>query len=197
MSGSWIFSANGLYDPSITSIGHQPLGFDQLMLFFNHYTVLRSRIKIIARNTGTGSAAGNMFVGIKIQSTTSLTTVWNQLVENGALKYLMLLPGQTGSSSVSMGEIQEQVDIQKWNSIPTLRDNPNWQGTSAGNPTNQTYYVIYANSPDALTATGLICSVLIEYDTLFTEPADLAESFQDLTVKVVKPQNTVELKRQS
>jgi len=39
----WV--CNGLYDPNRTGTGHQPLYFDQLAALYNHYTVLKSRIK--------------------------------------------------------------------------------------------------------------------------------------------------------
>lgn len=38
-------SVNGLFDPNITHIGHQPRGFDQYMSFFDHYIVLESKCK--------------------------------------------------------------------------------------------------------------------------------------------------------
>jgi len=34
---TYVFAANGLYDPNITGTGHQPMGFDQLLQFYNHY----------------------------------------------------------------------------------------------------------------------------------------------------------------
>lgn len=41
-----VFRTNSLYDPDFTLGGHQPYGFDQLMLQYNHYTVLKSIYEI-------------------------------------------------------------------------------------------------------------------------------------------------------
>ncbi|WP_219929646.1 hypothetical protein, partial [Achromobacter pulmonis] len=35
-----IFRANSVYDPDESGVGHQPTGFDQLMEFFQYYTVV-------------------------------------------------------------------------------------------------------------------------------------------------------------
>lgn len=45
-SGSLIFSMNSLFDPDVTGVGHQPLGFDEWGAFYSHYEVLASRIRI-------------------------------------------------------------------------------------------------------------------------------------------------------
>ncbi len=42
--GTHVYSANGMFDPNITGIGHQPRGFDQLMSLYDHYTVIQSGI---------------------------------------------------------------------------------------------------------------------------------------------------------
>lgn len=42
------FRATDLYDPDYTGTGHQPLGFDQMMLMYRKFLVLKSKISVIA-----------------------------------------------------------------------------------------------------------------------------------------------------
>lgn len=44
--GSYILSANGLYDPNVTGTGHQPRGFDQLMAMYRHYEVKEALVEL-------------------------------------------------------------------------------------------------------------------------------------------------------
>ena len=53
------FRANSLYDPDYDGAGHQPMGFDQMALKYNHYQVLGSRIKITQVPLSTASAVGD------------------------------------------------------------------------------------------------------------------------------------------
>jgi len=159
----YVFSANGLYDPDITSTGHQPLGFDQLMTFYNYYVVLRSRIRIVARNMDGGAFIG---VALRVSSSSSGPNTWEALIENGGLKYMYL---SFFGGAQGIGEISEQVDIARWNTIPDLLDNPSWQGDVANNPSKQTYFLVSFYSPDGGAPTAPIFSVTIEYDVLFRQ----------------------------
>lgn len=39
------YKANGIYDPSTTGVGHQPLGYDQFTPIYNHWVVTGARLK--------------------------------------------------------------------------------------------------------------------------------------------------------
>ncbi len=41
-----VMRANSCFDPDLSGGGHQPLGFDQMMLLYNKYTVLHSNITV-------------------------------------------------------------------------------------------------------------------------------------------------------
>lgn len=40
------FAANGMYDPDITGVGHQPMGFDQLAAIYQRYRVNACKITV-------------------------------------------------------------------------------------------------------------------------------------------------------
>jgi len=45
-AGVQVFSANGLYDPDITSTGHQPRGFDQSSAMYKTFQVIKRMITV-------------------------------------------------------------------------------------------------------------------------------------------------------
>jgi len=55
--GKFLMRANGMFDPNYTYTGHKPLYYDQLAAIYNHWIVMRSRIKIsFATNSATTAA---------------------------------------------------------------------------------------------------------------------------------------------
>lgn len=52
---SHIFSCNGIFDPDITSTGHQYLMRDEYALLYNEYRVLSSKIKVTPITTSTSN----------------------------------------------------------------------------------------------------------------------------------------------
>ncbi len=59
-----IFSANGLFDPDITGVGHQPYSFDQWMAVYDHYHVVGAKISVTFLSTQ--EAAANNHVGVSL-----------------------------------------------------------------------------------------------------------------------------------
>lgn len=59
------YKANSLFDPNITGVGHQPMGFDQLSLVYKKFTVLASTIKCTWTNGDNASTQPSHF-GISI-----------------------------------------------------------------------------------------------------------------------------------
>lgn len=53
------FSCNSLFDPDITSVGHQPMGYDQWSAIYQRYTVLSAKITV--RNNPIGVSNVNPF----------------------------------------------------------------------------------------------------------------------------------------
>ncbi len=162
-AGAYVFSANGLFDPNITGTGGQPMGFDQMMLFYNHYTVLRSRIRVMCATTSTGAPC----VGIAITGNATPLTSVEQIMEVGKLNFVWL---EQGAVSNSRATLHAAVDLAKFNGYRNIMDENDARGDVASNPTEQTYYIIYVWFPLDTTIVTAGLSVFLEYDTVFHEP---------------------------
>lgn len=163
-ANDYVFSANGAYDPDITGTGGQPMGFDQMMAYYNHYTVLRSRIRVIAVNTSTTIMPT---FGLYVSGATTVTSVIEQLVENGDCEFVWLkYAGMNGCSCT----LTRSIDCAKFQGIDDVLDDPNMRGDGASNPTEQSYFHLTTwNSVSATQVTSNFQAV-IEFDIMFTEP---------------------------
>lgn len=170
VAGVYVFSANGVYDPNISGTGHQPIGFDQMMLFYNHYTVLRSRIILTVRAT-TANYGGWASVAVKGTSTT--VTAATQVVEDG---FVVFAPLGIPTSSLCVRKFEMVHDVGKFQGMKVTIDNPDLSGDAASNPSEQTYFhVSYWNDLDNTNIVAGV-NVLIEYDVVFREPRPLTQS---------------------
>jgi len=130
---SYLFTANGLYDPDVTGTGHQPMGFDQLMLSYNHYCVLSSTINVLFRNQGATSPT----VCIRVAPDITVPTVVDTILEYGLMN-LDQLPYK-GTDEANK-RLTESVSIAKIQGVRQILDVEVLSGTVAANPTEQTYY---------------------------------------------------------
>jgi len=168
---TYTFSANGLYDPNITGVGHQPMGFDQLIPFYNHYTVIGARIKATFINT---SATSQCFVGIMATAASSIsTTNFGTLIEQGNITYTNLaLSGQDASQV----DLIHKVSIGKFMGRRNILSEDDFRGSAAANPTEQVYFQLVAAPHSSVDLAALVVNVEVEYITIFTEPKELASS---------------------
>jgi len=168
---AYVFSANGLYDPNITGLGHQPMGFDQLMLLYEHYTVLSAKITVSFQNE---TAAEQAHVGIALFPDASIETNHSKLIENGLLKRTWVSPPLSG---MSQKWLTHKVDIAKLNGVPkSIVGDASYRGDVASNPTEQSYFHIFGFNLSTVNAVRVFLDVTIEYDAVFTEPRKLAQS---------------------
>lgn len=167
---SWYnFSANGLYDPNITGSGHSPLGFDQLMSMYDHYTVIGAKIIVNLFNTDTTYP---MIVGIRVADTTTATNDITQIIENGNVNYTVTNPYKTDGSAVTL---TRKLSIKNFFKKPLSDDV--FSGAVTSNPAEQVYFQVFCYSTNAsFDAAGVRMNVRLEYISLFKEPKLLATS---------------------
>lgn len=162
---SYVFSANGLFDPNITQGGHQPLYFDQSMAIYNQYTVVRSRIKITLAQNSSGPTTYTLNIGDAATPPTSVTQALEQVGAVGALAV------GTGGGPIVLK--------QNWSATKTFGVNPQannlLRGTSASNPSEQSYYHVLI-SDSTLGNTDFSFLAELEYDVVFDELKTIALS---------------------
>jgi len=179
---TYIFSANGVYDPNITGTGHQPMGFDTLMLYYEQYTVVASKITFTASNGGIH--ASRMAVSLAPDTTTPTIV---EVVENGEIK-MQVMDGVCNQASNGTGygtgprikTVSLNCDVASYFGRRTQREllnDVNLTGTAAANPTEQVYFVL---STWGLTNSngGVTFDVVLSYDVIFWEPRKLAQQLQ-------------------
>jgi len=167
--GKHLFSCNGMFDPNITGVGHQPMYFDQVSSLYNHYTVIASKMKI----TVSSSAANDeiMYVGTWIDDDTTTTNITDvgSLAERTSGRIRQMSPGSN----------KPLVFSNKWSAKKTfggsILGNDNLQGTVAGNPTEQSYFGIGVVAGNADT---VVAQLLFEitYIAVWSELKDVAQS---------------------
>jgi len=171
----YAFTANGLYDPNITSTGHQPMGFDTMMLYYEQYTVLRSSVTL--RFAGNGIQPVTVSVALAPDTTTS---VLPDVMENGLLKTRIVDGrGNTGyGTGQRVGRLDLNCDVVKYfgrKSSREILDDVNLYGTVASNPTEQVYFIINTWGFGDLTDNSAVSfEAVLEYDAIFWEPRKVA-----------------------
>lgn len=165
--GSYTFAANGMYDPDITGTGHQPIWFDQIGSYYNHYCVVGSKITVALANPVTGlirvalvtddnnSTSG--YTGIESVSEQFSGTKILQLTPESGTKYL----SRTFSLAKKFGK--------------GLASESRFIGNAGANPTELSYYIIY-NQADGGSTVSAYCTVTIEYTAIWSELKDIPPS---------------------
>lgn len=170
LTGVYQFSANGIYDPNVTGVGHQPVGFDQLMAIWSEYTVLGSTIKVYASNE---IATEGALFGVFVSRNTTTSTDFREYVENGDGVYRTLDGVGTGQG---MQMLQYQVDMNKQIDHSVLEDE-GVSGNVAANPSEQRFYHIVIQPFNFATDFPSInFCVEITYDVLFRDRVKTAVS---------------------
>lgn len=169
-ASSYVFSANGMYDPNISQTGHQPLGFDQMMLFYQHYTVIGSKIKVTYTSTTNNEP---VIVGIQLRDSATVITDPDEGRENGNLTYKIIGTEQGSHSTTLFKSFSPKNFFGK----KVTLSNSEFYGTTSGNPTEQAYYhlTVGAYQPSAVVPT-IYMNVQVEYLAVLTEPRILAQS---------------------
>lgn len=169
------FSCNSLFDPNRTGVGHQPMGFDQLMLLYDHFVVTEAKISVMAlsQGVGAGSALDNQVMVLSLRDTTDGVSNIQQAIELGYAK-VGLLGSQNGGNSGL--QLDHYVDVGKFLGRANLLSDPDVKGGNGGNPTEECFFQIALASIDGDDPPAVDLLVTIEYTAYLIEPKKLTQS---------------------
>lgn len=164
-----VFQANTLYDPDYTGVGHQPIGYDQIMPMYDHFTVIGSRIRVTATNTDGGSP---QTVVVALKDNVTAINDMGRTIENGQCRWGVLSESVAGgcTKTFTLG-----FSANKFFGCNVL-DGDKYKGFENGNPNEGAYYHITVAPLEGVDAASVRCNVVIEYIAVLTEPKVLAQS---------------------
>lgn len=167
---NYLFSCNGMYDPDYTGSGHQPLYFDQMSAIYDHYCVIGSKCTMkVLNNSATN---GLIACGLMINDDTAVVATGISSMSEQSTASRPRYITYNSSSPVNL--------TGKWSARKTFGKNPlantELQGTSAANPTEQSYFNFYLQCVDSVSTVSVYIEVMIEYIAIWKEIKDIAAS---------------------
>lgn len=169
-----VLSANGVWDPEVDALtaGHQPRGFDQWMMLYDHYTVIGSKIKAYPF-FDFGSGAGTPNFGIVLSDTKSFPfNTFTDLAES------RLAGGGCKASWRNLGTktYTKGFSTRKFFGVKNYVNKELYRGSATTNPEEGAYYQLWCCTPDRRNVDPVSFQVTIDYLVMFTEPKYLAKS---------------------
>ena len=163
-----IVRANDIFDPDYTGTGHQPMGFDQWAVLYNHFVVLGS--KVTCRFVLDADENDPAYVGVYISDdTTTPYTDASECIESkkGQTKIL--------ARPDKAGHVTATYSAKRFYNVTDVKDNVDRLGsTVTASPTEQALFHYWLQGVNE-TINGDV-DVTIEYIVMFSEPKDLAQS---------------------
>lgn len=174
-AGVHVVSANGLYDPDITATGHQPRGFDQFMVMYDHYVVIGAKITC-AFSRQNGQANEDSMIGIALKDSASVAADVNDYLEGRNTSSRPFCGGYNGAGKPSPVTVTKTASVSKFLSITHPLSSNNARGTNASNPSEQLYFHIFSAPFGAGDALPTNIWYRVEYLVVFVEPKQPTQS---------------------
>lgn len=157
--GTMVFAANGLYDPDITGVGHQPRGYDQIIQLYDHYVVTKAKIEVWGGTIGIPSI---LSIRMKDSITPQSFDIKDVIEDsNGVYK----VTGQFANGYVCM-----EVDVGKFLGRKDPMSDPHLKGSDVSNPQEGCFFHVSASTLDAVEGSINNVIVRITYEATFIEP---------------------------
>lgn len=168
------FSANGMYDTDITGVGHQPHGFDQMMLAYDHYTVLGAKCTVTFIPAVTTPVVPGYF-GVFVDDDSTLNYGGaKDLLESAQGKGKIVLAGNTNDGNHK--RVTRYFSAKKFFGKKYMVGAEGYRGSTSANPTEGAFFQIWHAAIGGTDPGAVTMLVEIEFIAMLTEPKYLAQS---------------------
>jgi len=151
-------ACNGMYDPDLTSAGHQPSFFDTLTSIYDHFTVFRSRVHLQIIADGAFRAA------LYIDDDTTPTTSAAAAAEAPSAARFLISPATT---------FRPLVMNRSWDAKDyfggDIFDNDNLTGDAGGNPVELSVFTLLVAAANGTSTVNFTISVEMEFEAVWDE----------------------------
>lgn len=175
---SYVYSANGMYDPNITGVGHQPSNFDVWFgnnPIYNHYTVIGSRIKVTPVRADSGIATPLAYYGVLLSDDglQAASLQVQDILEQKLTTFSRVPAGYSNGNHGRSLSVHKKFSARKFfgRARGTIAAADELRGGPINNPSEGAFFEIFAASVLGNDPAQQSFLVEIEYIALLIEPA--------------------------
>ena len=163
-----IFSANGIYDPDITGVGHQPLYRDQWAAIYSHYVVIGSKITV----TFNSNQTTNQLVGIRGEDDSTVTSTVTTLMEGNNSVWAIVSQNAGGHNQKTL-----TMTFEPNENIGVDAKSDGYSTVPVGQNANEAWnYAVWCAAVDGSSTSEVEYAVEIDYTIKLAELADISQS---------------------
>lgn len=174
-----VFRANDMRDPDLTTTGGQPMGFDQLMAQYSHFTVLGSKIRVQFINSTSNTITPGVAV-ITLAHAPEDTATYTTLEQLLEYKYRKgnVIAGHIGSDgrSANQSVVSSKFSAKRFFGKKEILGDSLYRGNTAQSPIEGAFFGVHYHSMFGNDPSLIGCIATIEYIACFTEPTQMARS---------------------
>lgn len=174
---NYAFSANSIYDPNRSAIGHKPMYFAQLMAIYDKYTVLSSKIRVTPSNPTVSDIVPIMY-GIILDDDANLTyTTADQIIESGQMNggYKLVGPSNSPQTRYS-NSVVRKFSAKNYFGVDDVAGQGDYSGSPTSNPNEEAFFNLWAASIGGTDGGNAYFTCEIEYLVQLSEIKYTAQS---------------------
>lgn len=166
-----VFRCNSLNDPDLSGLGHQPMGYDQLMALYSRSRVVGAKINCTFVSADSTSNNSSAIVGIVQTSTSGNFATVTEWLEQKRCVYKAVQLGENPTP------ISLTYSLKKSQGIKNVMDNYEVSAVNGANPTIEDFFQVFVTGVSVVQIPSPVrVTVHVEYVAVFSDPVDLLSS---------------------